>query len=132
MKPGQVKKGAPEYCQRQWNGEGGRNRYRHLPWPLRLQNLLLLVARAGSIRYSGCPKRQSKLHKDRQRAIREGYCAVTPRTFGTLKWLVLTDAGRQYIAPKSAAEQRTPYAKRRAGLVEFYAVNGINKAVIHG
>lgn len=124
MKPGQVKKGTREYCQRQWNGEGARNQHRHLPWPERLRKLLQSIAFVSRVRYSGCPKRQSKLHKDRQRAIREGYCEVTPRTSGTVKWLQLTPAGKQYITPAPPAEPREPYAKRRAGMAEFMAVNG--------
>jgi len=132
MKAGQAKKGTREYCRRQLNGEGGRNQHRHLPWPLRLRKLLQFIASANGVRYSGCPKRQSKLHRDRQRAIREGYCTVTPRIFGTVKLLELTDAGRQYIAPESAVEQRDPHAKRRDGLAEFYAANGIEKVVRHG
>lgn len=123
MRRGQVKKGAFAARRELWRGPEN-----HRPWGERLRELLARIQVAGShgLRHCDRSRRVTQWHKDQRRAIAEGYCMVTPRV-GTAKQLVLTDAGRAYMAGPVAAPAAQPYARRRAGMAEFNAANGLEK-----
>lgn len=114
---------------RDWQAKGERQWRRYwvqatVPWPDQLRFLLRHVDAWKTYRYNGTRRRGIRGwwsdHYDR--AIREGYLAM-PRHRGTVKLLVLTDAGRALLATPELLHQAQPYAKRRAGMAEFRELN---------
>lgn len=112
---------------RDWQAKGERHWRRywveaHVSWPDQLRALLRHVAASPAYRYNASRRRNSGWWSEHyERAIREGFLAVTPRR-GTVKLLVLTDAGRALIC-ELHPRQADPYAKRRAGRAEFREAN---------
>lgn len=124
MKRGEIKKGTQAHADLRWRGE-----HRHRPWRDRLLQVLAWVGNSGK-RHNVRSHRVTQYQKDERRAVREGYLVVTrPRRFGTIKMVELTELGRSMLAGEPPAPPPQPYAKRAAGMAEFYAANSAAPAL---